>query len=264
MSLFVAAVALALPAVVSADTADKQLQSVKGQVSYQHAGVTKPLAQNASIVLADKDYAITASASRAAVGLPDSSVVTVGSDTKVQLAFFNQTALANAKFVIYNGKTRFEVRHPHGAKANYTFVTPTASIGVRGTQGDIGVQSDSLQVNVYEVCDPAMPVVVTTKSGRQFTVNADQAFVAKVVNGVLEAQVEQLTQQMLDQFSGDLGGIPLSLADIQGRARAQLNGAVSDATGGIVGGSQIVDAIGGLFKKKSAEPSPSPQPATCS
>ena len=264
MLLFVVAVALIVPALGSADTTNKELQSVKGLVSYQHGTLKKPLATNASIVLADKDYALTGPDSRGAVALPDSSVVTVGSQTKVQLAFFNQTDIANAKFVLYNGKTRFEVRHPQGSKANYTFVTPTASIGVRGTQGDIGVDKDSLEVNVYEVCDATMPVTVTTKSGKQFIVHADEAFVGKIVNGILQAQVEQLTQQMIDQFSGDLGNLPLSLADYKSQAEGMASGAVSSATGGLLSGSEVASALGGLFKKK-ATPTPSPaHSATCS
>ncbi|MDQ6929908.1 MAG: FecR family protein [Candidatus Eremiobacteraeota bacterium] len=264
MAILAVAAALAAPAIVSADTANKELQSVKGDVSYQRGTVKKSLAISASIVLADKDYAITGADSRGAVGLPDSSVVTVGSDTKVQLAFFNRTGITSARFVVFNGKTRFEVRHPAGAKANYTFVTPTATIGVRGTQGDIGVQGDSLQVNVYELCDPASPVIVTAKNGRQFTVNADQAFAGRIVNGIFQAQVEQLTQTMLDQFSGDLGNLPLSLADLESRAQSQLSGTVAGATSGISGAGEIAGAIGSLFKKKST-PSPAPsQSATCS
>lgn len=245
---------LAVPVVAGADTADKQLQSVKGSVSYQHGTAKKPLAANASIVLADKDYAMTGADSRGAVTLPDSSVVTVGSDTKVQLAFFNQTDIANAKFIVYNGKTRFEIRHPQGAKANYVFQTPSAAIAVRGTQGDIGVTPDSLQVNVYEVCDPQLPVIVTTKSGQEFTVNAGQALAAKIVGGIVRAQVEQLTQQMLDQFNTDLG-VPTNIAGITGVVTSK----VDEATGI----SGLGSAVGGLFKKKPA-PTPSPASATCS
>jgi len=268
IAFLVATAALVLPVVVCADTADKQLQSVKGQVSYQHGAATRPLATNASIVLADKDYTITGADSRGAVALPDSSVVTVGSDTKVQMAFFSQGAIATAKFVIYNGHTRFEVRHPQGAKANYTFVTPSANIAVRGTQGDIGVTPDSLQVNVYEVCDPQMPVVVTTKSGQQFTVGADQAFVGKIVGGILQAQVQQLTQQMIDRLSPDLSNFPMSAQAVADRARGEVTGAISgaasDATGGVVGGSEVTNAIGGLFKKKATPaPAPTAPSATC-
>lgn len=264
-AIFIAVAAVALPMAVCADTADKQLQSVKGNVSYQHGAATRPLATSASIVLADKDYALTGADSRGAVDLPDSSVVTVGSDTKIQMAFFNQAAIANAKFVIYDGHARFEVRHPQGSKANYTFITPAATIAVRGTQGDIGVTPDSLQVNVYEVCDPQMPVVVTTKHGQQFTVGADQAFVGKLVGGILQAQVEQLTQQMIDQLSPDLSNIPMSVAEVRdramGAASSAASGIASDATGGIAG-SEVTDALGSLFNKKKATPAPSPTPAS--
>lgn len=253
-AFFVLAALLALPVVAGADTADKELQSVKGDVSYQHGTAKKPLATNASIVLADKDYAMTGAESRGAVTLPDSSVVTVGSDTKVQLAFFNRTDAVTAKFIVFNGKTRFEIRHPQGAKANYTFATPSASIAVRGTQGDIGVTADTLQVNVYELCDPALPVIVTTKSGEEFTVKAGQALAAKIVGGIVRAQVEQLTQQMMDQFNTDLG-IPTNAA--------QITNALSNKVDEATGISGLSSAVGGLFKKKPA-PTPSPASATCS
>ncbi|MDP9017550.1 MAG: FecR family protein [Candidatus Eremiobacteraeota bacterium] len=258
------AAALALPVCVAADTADKQLASLKGQVSYQHGVAKRPLALNASIVLADKDYAMTGADSRGAVTLPDSSVVTVGSETKIQMAFFNQTDIANAKFILYDGKARFEVRHPQGSKANYTFSTPTASIAVRGTQGDIGVAKDSLQVNVYEVCDQTMPVVVTTKSGEQFTVPAGKAFVGKLVNGIMRAQVETLTDQMINNLGGDLGNIPLTGAQAIARVKSEAGNAADNV---IPGASGAVEALGGLFghkNKATPTPSASPASATCS
>lgn len=248
---------LAVPLLARADSADKELQSVKGDVSYQHGAAPKPLALNASIVLADKDYALTGKESRAAVTLPDSSVVTVGSDTKIQLAFFNQATITTAKFVLYNGTTRFAVRHPAGAKANYTFTTPGASIAVRGTQGDIGVADDSLQVNVYEVCDPSLPVVVTTKSGQKFIVKQGQAFVAKIVNGIIQGQIEGLTSQLVAQFDSEMGGLPMNAAEVKGLAEST----VENATG-IPG---VGSAINNIFGHKKATPTPAPTPAsTCS
>jgi len=50
------------------------------------------------------------------------------------MAFFNQAQIANAKFIIYRGRTRFKIEHPNGKPANYTFQTPTAQIAVRGTE----------------------------------------------------------------------------------------------------------------------------------
>jgi hypothetical protein len=237
---------------------DKQLQNQKGDVSYQKSsGKPKALAKDASIVLADKDYAITGSESLAAVGLPDSSRVLVGSDTKVQLAFFNQVAGNNARFVVYNGKVRFTVQHPAGATANYTFVTPTATVGVRGTQGDIDSASDTTRVNVYEVCDPATPVTVTTKDGKQYEVKQGESLVTQVIGGVVKARIEALTQQMIDQFSPDFG-VPTSWDAAKGQIVGMASGKVDQVTGGY--GSQIIGSI--LSHKPKA--TPTPQSASCS
>ncbi|MBV8117377.1 MAG: FecR domain-containing protein [Candidatus Eremiobacteraeota bacterium] len=241
---------------------DKQLQSQKGAVSYQApSGKPVPLAVNATIGLADHDYAITGGASLAQVLLPDSSSVLVGSDTKVQLAFFNQAQIANAKFVVYDGRVRFAVRHPQGAKANYTFQTATGSVGVRGTQGDIEYESDgSLRVNVYELCDPNAPVLVTTKGGKIFKIVAGQSLFAHIVNGIVQTELQQLTQQLVGQFAGDFG-IPTSWDAARGEVIGYAGGAVNNVTGGF--GSEVISGIGSLFKKK-ATPSPAPTRSTCS
>ncbi|MHB8462080.1 MAG: FecR domain-containing protein [Vulcanimicrobiaceae bacterium] len=204
-ALFCAAVVL-VTATVSAD-ADKSLQNMKGTVSYQHGtAASQRLAQSASIALHDTDYAITGAQSEAGVSLPDSSKVLVGSDTKVQLAFFNQVHGTNAKFIIYNGKTRFTIEHPNGAKANYVFQTPTANVSVRGTQGDIGVDSDgSVRVNVYNLSNPKLPVMVSTTDGKSFTLGVGQTLLAHFVNGKLQETVGQLSQQLIDHFSGEFG-----------------------------------------------------------
>lgn len=258
------AVAVSVPAASFAGD-DKSLQNVKGSVSYQapNAAVV-PVALKATIPLADEDYAITGGESLAALNLPDSSQVMVGSDSKVQLAFFNRADIATAKFVVYDGRVRFAVRHPQGAKADYTFQTPTGTVAVRGTQGDVAYGADgALRVNVYEVCDPNKPVVITAKDGTKYTLTAGQSLLAEVVNGIVRAQVQQLTQQLIDQFSPDFG-VPTSWdaakGEVVGYAQNQATGAVNSVTGGY--GGQLVPNVGGLFGKK-AKPSPSPGPSTC-
>lgn len=254
------ALLVAVSSTVSAAGDDKQLQSQKGDVSYQVPnGKPVPLGVNAVIGIADRDYAITGGESLAAVLLPDSTSVLVGSDTKVQLAFFNQASIASAKFVVYQGRVRFAVRHPQGAKANYTFSTPTASVGVRGTQGDIEYDADgSLRVNVYELCDPQLPVEVTTRGGKVFFVDAGQSLLARLVNGVVQTEIQRLTAQLVGQFSGDFG-VPTSWDAAKGEVVGYAGGALNNATGGY--GTAIVSAVGGLFKKKA--PSPAPTISTC-
>jgi len=197
------------PLVAGADN-NKTLQSIRGHVAYQRGNAAqKPLATNATIVLADRDYAMTGAQSQGAVTLADSSRVTMGSETKVQLAFFNQAAGNNAKFLLLGGKTRFEVQHPSGAKANYIFSTPTADIAVRGTEGDISVLQDQLQVNVYGVSDPSLPVAVTfttgDKAGQTVTVTAGESLTASYVNGIITEQKEKLTEQILAPFNTEFG-----------------------------------------------------------
>ncbi|HLX25620.1 MAG TPA: FecR family protein, partial [Candidatus Cybelea sp.] len=190
---------------------DKQLQNVKGSVSYQAPNATAiPVGVKAIVGVADNTYAITGAESLGALIMPDSSQIMVGASSKVQVAYFNQTNVANAKFVIYDGKVRFEVRHPAGAQANYTFSTASGSVAVRGTQGDIQYDSNgALRVNVYELCDNRYPVQITSKTGQIFKLTAGQSLAARIVNGILQGQVEQLTQQMIDQFTGDFG-VPTS------------------------------------------------------
>ena len=191
----------AVPLLVHAD-GNKQLQSVKGNVSYERGHAkAKPLANAATIVLTDSDFAITGDASIGAVVLPESSRVTLGADTRVQLAFFNQTQIANAKFIIYQGRTRFKIEHPNGKPANYTFQTPTAQIAVRGTEGDIGVDGKDLVVNVYGLSDPNLPVVVTTEDGKKFVLKAGQQLLANWVNGQIQTQVDTLKEEAMAQFS---------------------------------------------------------------
>ncbi len=205
----------ALPLTVRADD-DKVLTNVKGSVSYERDGTPHSLVPKVKQLLTDADVAVTQTASQAQVALPDSSIVTLGAATRVQLAFFNQTDIANAKFVVYQGKTRFEVAHPQGGKANYVFVTPTTQIAVRGTEGDIDVESDNLTLNVYNSSDPDGVAVTYTKgdkTGTTIKVAAGQSLVANLVNGIIQASVGKLTQAAIDKFS-ELG-VPTNITQVE-------------------------------------------------
>jgi hypothetical protein len=214
-----AAIALALfaPHPVAADM-DKQLTSLKGSVSYERGtAAPRPLTALTSIVLADSDVAATGTDSQGRITLPDSSRVTMASQTRVQMVFFNQTDIANAKFIVYAGKTRFIVEHPQGAKANYVFQTPASNIAVRGTEGDIGIDGDNLTLNVYKLGDANLPVQVTytkgDKAGQSVFVKAGQQLILKLVDGIIQAQTTKLTQAAIDQFN-ELG-VPTNMAELQ-------------------------------------------------
>jgi hypothetical protein len=257
-ALAVLAVFAAAPLAVCAD-GDKQLQSVKGSVSYQHGKGTRPLARSATIVLVDKDFAITGDASLAAVVLPDSSRVTMGSLTRVQMAYFTQLEGTTAKFVLYGGKTRFKIEHPNGKPANYTFQTPTAQIAVRGTEGDIGVDGRDLVVNVYGLTDPNLPVVVTTEDGKQFVLRAGQQLLANWVNGRIQTTVGGLTDQAVAQFEEI--GAPVSdwASAVQNLPQTVVDNATSQVP--IIGG--LLPHISFGRHSHTAQTTPGPSPSPC-
>jgi hypothetical protein len=240
--------------------APKQLENMKGNVFYQKPNAAQqPIALNASIDLPDEDYTITGAESLAQLTMPDSSQVLMGANTKVQLASFSETDVANAKFVVYAGKTRFVVRHPKGAKANYTFQTATGTVGVRGTQGDIEYDTNgNLRVNVYELCDPNYPVQVTA-GGKTLTVIAGQSLSAQIVNGIVQTSVQKLTQQLINQFSPEFG-VPTSWDAAKGEVVSYASSQAANAVGGGVAGGvagQAVTALGSMF----SHPKPKPTPA---
>ncbi|HTX58608.1 MAG TPA: FecR domain-containing protein [Verrucomicrobiae bacterium] len=248
---------------------DKLLQNVKGTVSYQGgSGAATPVAPNATVALADNDYAITGDASQAAIQLPDSSKVLVGQNTKVQLAFFDQQPnITTAKFVLYQGKTRFTVEHPSGAKANYTFQTSAGQIAVRGTEGDISTTQTQLQVNVYQLTDPNLPVQVTLTNGKTYNLKAGQGLIVGVAGAVIAAAaVSGLSQTMVGNFAefgapansaGAAGAVGAAGAAGSAAAPAVAAGAAAAAAAGVVVASTNK---GKATSSPSATPSPTPTP----
>lgn len=199
-TLGLALVIAALPMAASPASADKLLQNVRGSVTYGATSTpTNSLAPNANVALNDNDYAATGAASQAAITLPDSSRVLIGAASNVQLVSFDGAA-ATAKLVVV-GKVRFTVEHPSGAAANYTFQTATGTISVRGTVGDISANQAGLQVNVYSLSNPALPVQVTLTNGQVFTLSAGQSLVATAAAGSLSASVTTLSHTLYQPFT---------------------------------------------------------------
>ncbi len=193
---------LLIPAAPVVAAADKELQNVKGSVSYRNGDMSRFLAPRSQVSLDDNAWAMTGASSLAGIVMPDSSRVIVGSNTTVQLQSFTPGKVASAKFYILQGSVRFKVEHPQGSKANYTFQTPTAQIAVRGTQGDIVSDTNgNLQINVYSLSNPSLPVQVTLSNGQVFTLAAGQSLTVGAVGGVVGASVSTISQSTFQPFS---------------------------------------------------------------
>jgi hypothetical protein len=183
---------------------ERTLQNLHGSVSYVTGdGVpAHVLAPSASTVLADDDVARTGAASMAAIVMSDSSQILMASNSVLKLDTFSQTDIAHAHFVIFDGKMRFRVSHPAGARADFTFTTPTGQIGVRGTEGDIAVDPfDGVRMNVYHLSDPALPVHVTMIDGSTYDIGGGQKIWMRWTSGKLVARVTPLSKGELNRFS---------------------------------------------------------------
>ena len=224
------AAALALAVIIvpqhalAAPAPNKLLTNVQGDVSYDRSGKATRLVSSASVTLATQDWAQTGDASQARVTLPDSSRVLIASDTRVQMARFDQTDIAHAQFIVDHGRVRFEVQHPQGARADYVFTTPTSNVAVRGTEGDIAFTPDGLTVNVYNSnTTDAPPVEVTLTTGPHagtiLHVFPGQSLAAKLVNGVLQVQINRITDAAMSQFA-ELG-IPTNVTQASDAAMAR-------------------------------------------
>lgn len=195
-------IALTLAPVRAAD-GDKSLANLKGQVQYSatKGGPTTDVAAHASIALQDTYWANTGANSEGSLTLPDSSRILIGQTSQVQLAKFDQAGITSANFVVV-GKVRFNVQHPAGAHANYTFTTDTAQIAVRGTVGDIWADPANLQVNCYELSDPSLPIQVTLNNGEVFNLGAGQSLMVHYpLDPANPPHVTNVTHPLADTFS---------------------------------------------------------------
>ena len=250
-------VALSFISVRSAGAATiNQLQNLRGSVSYQRgAGKPQALPQRTAVALTDNDYALTgAGNSLAGITLPDSSRIEMGSDTRVQLSYFRQSRIAHAKFLVYQGKVRFRIEHPQGARADYVFQTPSAQMAVRGTFGDFLVSPTQLIVNVYSVSNPKLPVEVTFKNGKKVFLGAGQSLIATFAGAQAAVTVGNVSRQSLSNFSEFTTpkGVPGILSS-SGAGSA----AATTATAAVVGGTAATAAVAGS-KGGGTQPSPAP------
>lgn len=203
-SMLILGALVALGPVPGAAAADRVLQNLHGTVSWVTSdnAPAHPIAPMAHVSLNDDDVAETGASSMGAITLPDSSRIVMASNSVLKLDTFSQAQVASAHFVLFYGKMRFTVEHPQGAKADYTFTTPTGEVAVRGTQGDISVDPlDGVRVNVYHLSDASLPVEIAMIDGSHYTVPGGQKIWMRWIGGKLIAKVTGLTKAELNRFS---------------------------------------------------------------
>jgi len=245
---------------------------MKGSVGYKTdaAAQVKPIAGKQ--VLPDEAFAVTQMRSIADLNMPDSSVITIGEATEVQVGAFNSAVPAGSKITLKNGALKFSIKHPTGAQANYQFITPTSSIGVRGTEGFLVVGNNGTQLVCLACAAGDVTLTVTATgittglvTGQVLTITGTPAAATSVVG-----TTSNLNTPAVNQFSnganpfgnaaqitnptGATSGTSLG-STAAAAAPAEASAAVSATTAAVA-----TAAVGGLAVAVSQRTPPLPSP----
>ena len=163
---------LAAPGWASDDTV---LVRVLGGVGYT-MGADQPYnAITGQQLLDDGYFAVTRAHAQGMLLLPDSSQVGLGANTTIQVSAFQRAPDGDGSIIALTrdgSAVRFNVKHPKGAHANYTFVTPSTNIAVRGTSGLI-YTGGGHDIVVCLDCS-AHTLIVKTAGGKTYELTTGQ------------------------------------------------------------------------------------------
>ena len=241
-----------------------QLQHVRGTIGYQAAtdGTDfKPVF--GKLDLPGEDFAVTRAQSAGVIAMPDSSLVSLGENTNVKVAAFENAAAGPGSTITVNGGAlRFDIKRPQGGVANYRFVTTTSAVGVRGTVGLLSFVNGITTVG----CLACAADSVTVTAGGQTVALATGQFITVSAAGVITTGA--LTT-VVGTFTA--AGVPVSAQTTAVAAGLPSSGiaGVSAGTATTVGAAAAVagTAIGVAASQPSPKPagngnsSPSPTPS---
>jgi hypothetical protein len=191
--LLSAATVLAFVPVSSGAAGEKQLRRVQGNIGYQTSANAPFTPVFGRFDIPDDALAVTQTKSTAELIMPDSSIVALGENTRVQVGAFDNAAAGPGSTLVVNGGTlRFDVRRPAGGRANYHFVTATSQIAVRGTIGLLSLIGGNTTV-VCVVC--AADSVSVTVGAQTFALATGQVLTVGITGAVTTGPATAATLQ---------------------------------------------------------------------
>ena len=250
-------------------SADKSLRPLSGTVGHK-SDPNAPLSPISGIlVLRDNEFAVTLARSQGLLTLPDSSEVTLGSNTSVQVGAFNAGLDgAGSTLTINPGTIRFKIVRPANGKSNYHFTTPTSSTSVRGTQAAIASDPQEGDTIACIACKPGDVTVRVLKDNRTFSLVSGQVIRISIDGIVIGATIAAVTSQF------GSAGVSLSASGTSAIAGAGAAGSAGSAAGAGAGAgtalaAAAVIAVGAVAVSSgkggntitNALPTPSPTPS---
>ncbi len=231
-----------------------QLQRVKGTVGYQPPnGAFQPVFGRYD--LQTTDSAITQAASAAVIALPDSSLISLGENTNVNVGDLQTAADGSVgpTVALNGGALRFDVRRPAGSRANYHFVTTTSQLAIRGTVGLLSYVPGGDTTVVCLACE-ADSVVVTVGT-QTYGLKTGQTLVITAAGLVTAGAI---TAAILASFAS--ASVPTASAATAAAAGASAAAGATAATTTAVAAGAVAAAAVGVTVANSIKASPSPSP----
>jgi hypothetical protein len=249
--LATALVTALLPHATRAADAGKQLQRVRGTIGYQTAAASNDFKTIfGKFDLPDDDFAVTRAQSAAVVAMPDSSLISLGENTTVQVgAFDNASASPGSTITVNGGTLRFDIRRPAGGAANYHFLTPTSQIAVRGTVGLLAFSNGVTTVGCV-VC--AADSVTLTAAGQTVTLVTGQFVTVSALGAITTGTLSSV----VGAFSS--AGVPVT--GQVGAAAAGIPGAAAGIAVPAVAGAAVAGTAIGIAASNKSTPQPQASP----
>jgi hypothetical protein len=235
------------------------LRNVRGTVGYQTAKDAPFTRVYATYVIKNNELAVTQRASNGLLTLTDSSEIALGENTTIQVGQIVQAeAAAPRSITLVAGAVRFAVRHPQGARANYTFVTPISQVAVRGTDGlySTGPGGDTV---TCLTCTPGD--VTVTAAGKSYPLLSGQTASISLAGLVTIAAT---AAAVVSSFSA--AGLSTSATSATPFAPGIASAATAGVSAGAAAAAAAAVAAGAVAAStshgQSISPTPSPQPTT--
>src|SRR5579872_5534863 len=174
---FASVIAMCVNAAPGRASDDTILRRVAGSVGYTQQFSSPYVAITGQQILDDGNYAVVTALSQGLLTLPDSSLIGIGGNSRVQVSAFKRAASGSGSTITIpssGGTLRFDIKHPSGAAANYTFVTPTSTVSARGT---IGLLSSGANGDVISCVQCASGDVAVTVGSRVYPLVSGQTLV---------------------------------------------------------------------------------------
>lgn len=221
----------------------KQLQHVRGTIGWQTAENSadfKPVF--GKFDLPDDNFAVTRAASAAVLALPDSSLVSLGQNTNVQVgAFDSSTAGPGSTIQVKGGSLRFDIRRPAGGVANYRFLTTTSAVAVRGTVGLLSFINGVTTIVCVACAADSVTVTplggqaVALVTGQSITISASGAVTIGSVAAVTTAAFTAAGVPITSTTGPVAAGLPASSIAGMSAGTATAVGAAAVVTGTAIG-----------------------------